>query len=204
MKPTRTGLLLLLLLVLLGAPALVAAFTPPGPPPLWHQNAMRMSYREELLSPPTERELEALERRLAPSAAAWLRLASAVVMGGAYLASPVMGTTWSVTGLLSINFLRRLTIRIHLSIHPQTNSPAPRRGRHEHDGAGRERHGVHVPRYVIAAIHWSIGRSMMSIDIDRITQPPTHPKGFGCGSYQGQDFNGAARPSDEPSIDMQV
>ena len=51
---------------------------------------------------------------------------------------------------------------------------------------------------------------MMSIDIDRITQnpparpPPPHPKGFGCGSYQGQDFNGAARPSDEPSIDMQV
>ena len=91
MKPTRTGLLLLL--VLLGATALVTAFTPPRPPPLRRQNAMRMSYHEDVkpLSPPTDDELEALERRLAPSAAAWLRLASAVVMGGAYLASPVMG-----------------------------------------------------------------------------------------------------------------
>lgn len=91
MKPiVRTAGLLLLLL---GSFALAGAFTPPS---LRRQNAMRMSYHDnQPLTPPTDDDLEALERRLPPSVAAWLRLASAVVMGGAYLASPVMGA-WGV------------------------------------------------------------------------------------------------------------
>lgn len=171
MKPAvRTGLLLLL-----GSLALAGAFIPPqGPAPLRRQNAMRMSYRDnEPLAPPTDDDLEALERRLTPSVAAWLRLASAVVMGGAYLASPVMGAwvawvsmrvrlgpAWVWLGLVEgpsacgVSYLYLTSSGALSHTHSYTNSPAPRRGRDEHDGADRERHGGHLPRYV---------NSMMSI-----------------------------------------
>lgn len=70
-----------------------SAFTHPfQPPPLRRQNAMRMSYSKQPLPPPGDDELETLERRLPPSIATLLRLASTLAMGTAYLASPVMGT----------------------------------------------------------------------------------------------------------------
>lgn len=59
---------------------------------------MRMSYKEpepeppaQPLAPPADDELAALEMRLPPAVAQLLRLASGLAMGGAYLASPVMG-----------------------------------------------------------------------------------------------------------------
>lgn len=95
------------LVLLLAAAATASAFTfPQQPPPLRRQNAMRMSYREQEepaqpegpknsnnnpLPPPSDDDLEALERRLPPAVATLLRLASTLAMGGAYLASPVMG-----------------------------------------------------------------------------------------------------------------
>lgn len=128
MKPIRTGLLVLVVLVLLGFNALVAAFTPSRPLPLRHQNAMRMSYRGDdkgPLIPPTDDDLEALERRLTPSVAAWLRLASAVVIGGAYLASPVMGTcphAWTCIQPGQLGFAHY--DRIHQYIHETAPRPA--------------------------------------------------------------------------------
>jgi hypothetical protein len=87
---TTTTLLLLGLGLLLG---LAGGFThPQQPPPLRRQNAMHMSYKDqEPLKPPGDDELEALERKLTPSVAMFLRAASTLAMGGAYLASPVMG-----------------------------------------------------------------------------------------------------------------
>ena len=73
------------LALLAAAPAFcatAAAFQAPfTPPPLKRQNAMRMSYHAD------DSDLDA---RLSPSLATLLRLASTVVMGGAYIASPVM------------------------------------------------------------------------------------------------------------------
>lgn len=93
---TSSSVLLLLVGVLA---ACAGAFH--APPPLRRQNAMRVMAHEEyepepnhrsFLAPPGDDDLEGLERRLPPSIATLLRLASTVGIASAYLASPVMGT----------------------------------------------------------------------------------------------------------------
>lgn len=150
----RVSTLLLLLLGVLVACA--SAFR--APHPLRRQNGMRMSSKdtyEPLVSPPGDDGLEALERRLAPSVATLLRLASTLAMGTAYLASPVMGTCpackRALPRPLSILFPFTPPL-VRFSTPDPPHSRAPRRcGRDEQHRAGRHRDGGHMPGYVRAS-----------------------------------------------------
>jgi hypothetical protein len=109
MKRAGGAPVLLLLLLAVALASSSSAFTHPQQPrPLRRrQNAMRMSYRdqESSLTPPADDELDALDQKLSPSIATLMRLASTVVIGGAYFTSPVMGACapagWLGFGLLA-------------------------------------------------------------------------------------------------------